>query len=300
MNRRSSAILRVGAWRVDPSSSEIAKDGNSVRVEARTMRLLLCLAERAGTVVSIEELLDQAWTGVIVTPDSVYQAVASLRRILGDDARQPTYIETVPRLGYRLLATVSPWVDEPIAPALAEAQTEQPKLGRRFRFNPWFSCAAVLALVIVGAFWLGDGSPDRVARWAKPDAPSKSVAVLPLLDLTSQEMGEEVFADGMTEELIDKLSKIHGLRVPTATSSFLFKGKQEGVAAIARSLGVSYVIDGSVRKSDAILRVALRLIRADDGFVIWSETYDRPLSDRLLVQDDIASEVAKALKASLT
>ena len=300
MNMRSSAILRVGAWRVDPSSSEIAKDGNSVRVEARTMRLLLCLAERAGTVVSIEELLDQAWTGVIVTPDSVYQAVASLRRILGDDARQPTYIETVPRLGYRLLATVSPWVDEPIAPALAEAQTEQPKLGRRFRFNPWFSCAAVLALVIVGAFWLGDGSRDGVARWAKPDAPPKSVAVLPLLDLTSQEMGEEVFADGMTEELIDKLSKIHGLRVPTATSSFLFKGKQAGVAAIARSLGVSYVIDGSVRKSDAILRVALRLIRADDGFVIWSETYDRPLSDRLLVQDDIASQVAKALKASLT
>ena len=75
------------------------------------MRLLLCLAEHAGEVVSIDELLEQVWTGVIVTPDSVYQAVTSLRRMLGDDPKQPTYIATVPRLGYRMVASVSPWVD---------------------------------------------------------------------------------------------------------------------------------------------------------------------------------------------
>ena len=74
------------------------------------MRLLVCLAERAGEVVSIEDLLNQVWSEVIVSPDSVYQAVASLRRVLGDDPKQPTYIETVPRLGYRMVATVSPWV----------------------------------------------------------------------------------------------------------------------------------------------------------------------------------------------
>ncbi len=75
------------------------------------MRLLLCLAEHAGEVVSIDELLEQVWAGVIVTPDSVYQAVTSLRRMLGDDPKQPTYIATVPRLGYRMVASVSPWVD---------------------------------------------------------------------------------------------------------------------------------------------------------------------------------------------
>jgi TolB-like protein len=122
---------------------------------------------------------------------------------------------------------------------------------------------------------------------------------LPFLDLTTQEMNEEYFADGMTEELIDKLSKIPGLRVPPPTSSFYFKGKKIKLADIARSLGVVYVLDGSVRKSDSTLRVAARLVRADDGYVIWSETYDRPMDNKLNVQDDIASEVAQALKVSI-
>jgi transcriptional activator of cad operon len=116
--------------------------------------------------------------------------------------------------------------------------------------------------------------------------------------LTTQAMGEEYFADGMTEELIDRLSKIPGLRVPPPTSSFYFKGKKMKVGEIAKSLGVAYVLDGSVRKSDDTLRIAARLIRADDGYVIWSETYDRPQANKLLVQDDIASEVTKALRAS--
>jgi transcriptional activator of cad operon len=122
--------------------------------------------------------------------------------------------------------------------------------------------------------------------------------VLPFLDLT-EGMKEEEFADGMTEELIDKFSKIPGLRVPPATSSFYFKGKQITVADVAKTLGVAYVLDGSVRKSGMRLRVAARLTRADNGYVVWSETYDRPFDDRLMVQDDIAGEVAKALKASI-
>ena len=90
-----------------------------------------------------------------------------------------------------------------------------------------------------------------------------------------------------------------GLRVPAPTSSFYFKGKQIPVADIAKTLGVAYVLDGSVRKSGETLRVAARLMRADNGFVIWSETYDRPFRDILLVQDDIAGEVTKALRASI-
>jgi transcriptional activator of cad operon len=103
----------------------------------------------------------------------------------------------------------------------------------------------------------------------------------------------------MTEELIDKLSKLPGLRVPSPTSSFYFKDKQLPLAEIAKNLGVAYVLDGSVRKSGSMLRVATRLVRADSGYIIWSETYDRPFNDILMVQDDIAGEVAKALKASI-
>jgi len=267
------------------------------------MRLLVCLAEHAGEVVSIDDLLNQVWPDVTVTPDSVYQAVASLRRLLGDDSKQPTYIATVPRLGYRMVATVSPWTDEP-AQSLdgeppAPTHSDVPARGSRLRAGLLWTAGVVICLAF-GVAFLFHGRITR-NRPVDPPAiaaqPQKSIAVLPFIDMT-QEMNEEPFADGMTEELIDKLSKIPGLRVPGPTSSFYFKGKQIPVADIAKTLGVAYVLDGSVRKSGTRLRVAAQLIRADNGYVVWSETYDRPFDDILMVQDDIAGEVIKALKAS--
>jgi transcriptional activator of cad operon len=310
MNTASPVLLRVGAWRVDAAAWQISRPDKSVRLEARTMGLLLCLAERAGSVVSIDELLDQVWSGVVVTPDSVYQAVASLRRLLGDDARQPAYIETVPRLGYRLVAPVGPWIDqapgpqEPVAPAdvaTGPAVTELPPRApaARRRVGVLLGGAAALCLALLVVVGSRGDFVHRLGGYAR-GVPHNSVAVLPFLDLTSQQMSEEYFADGMTEELIDELSKIRGVHVPAPTSSFYFKGKQLTVAEMARSLGVAYVLDGSVRKSDATLRVAVRLIRADDGFVVWSQTYDRPEADKLAMQADIASQVAKALRASLS
>ena len=282
------------------------------------MRLLLCLAEHAGEVVSIDELLNHVWSGVFVNQDSVYQAVASLRRLLGDDPKQPTYIATVPRLGYRMVATVSPWADQSVAqagapagssraldsehpaPASTEAPVVPKKSGPRLRAGfAWAAGAALcLALVVVFLFHGKVGNSNRSASSAVAPLPQKSVAVLPFLDLT-EGMTHETFADGMTEELIDKLSEIPGLRVPAPTSSFYFKGKRIPIADIAKTLGVAYVLDGSVRKSGARLRVAARLIRADNGYVVWSETYDRPFDDMLMVQDDIAGEVTKSLRASI-
>jgi transcriptional activator of cad operon len=282
MDRPTVIPLRVGAWRVDSRAGQISRQGEVVRVEARTMKLLLCLAERAGEVVSVEELLDQVWSGVVVTPDSVYQAVASLRRLLGDDAKQPAYIATVPRLGYRMVATVSPWVDV--------VRIEPPR-GTRRKVVMLLAGGAVIAIALIGLAFIKHSNSDHV--------PERSVAVLPFLDLTTQAMNEEYFADGMTEELIDKLSKIPGLRVPAPTASFFFKGKQLTVAQMASSLGVNYVLDGSVRKSDTTLRIAARLVRAADGYVVWSETYDRPSGDKLQVQDDIAREVAQELRTAI-
>ena len=98
--------FRIGAWRVDPALDEISRDSQSVKLEPQTMRLLVCLAEHAGAVVSVAQLLDEVWKDVIVTPNSVYQAVATLRRILGDDAKNPSYIANTLRRGYRLVASV--------------------------------------------------------------------------------------------------------------------------------------------------------------------------------------------------
>ena len=279
-------MLRIGDWCVNPASGQISRNGETARVEVRTMRLLLCLADHAGEVVSIDDVLTQVWSGVTVTPDSVYQAVASLRRLLGDDPRQPTYIATVPRLGYRMVAAVTPWV--PATAAIPSSPGRRAGVAR--------AAGAALCLALAAAFLFYGKVPT--ASPAPATQPEKSIAVLPFLDLT-EKMSNEPFADGMTEELIDKLSKIPGLRVPSPTSSFYFKGKQITIPEIAKSLGVAYVLDGSVRKSGARLRIAARLIRAENGYVIWSETYDRPVDDLLMVQDDIAGEVTKALRASI-
>jgi transcriptional activator of cad operon len=293
MELPTSTKLRIGEWCVDPASGQISRYGETARVEARTMRLLLCLAEHAGEVVSIDDLLNRVWADVTVSPDSVYQAVTSLRRLLGDDPKHSTYIATLPRLGYRMVATVGPWTDQSTA---GSTGTPAPRSSAR-----WIA-AAVIGVVLVVLLALqfrskvatGNSSGSTVNAAQS----QKSIAVLPFLDLT-EGMKEEEFADGMTEELIDKLSKIPGLQVPAPTSSFYFKGKQIPVADVAKTLGVVFVLDGSVRKSGGRVRVAARLIRADNGYVIWSETYDRPFGDILMVQDDIAGEVTKALKASI-
>lgn len=301
----SAALLRIGDWRVDAGSGRISRNGETIRLDVRAMRLLLCLAGRPGQVVSIDDLINHVWGEVAVSPDSVYQAVTSLRRQLGDDSRQPAYIETVPRLGYRMIAAVGPWEESLPQQAVTSSAPEEPatnaigpKPSRRLVGIVW--AAVLLAVAVALGFVLharfaGDNRPSALASAAPPQA---SVGVLPFLDLTAG-MHNEEFADGVTEELIDKLSKIQGLSVPSATSSFYYKGKQLPVAEIAKALSVAYVLDGSVRKSSGRVRIAARLVRADNGYVVWTETYDRPFDDLIMVQDDIAGEVAKALKSSI-
>ncbi len=306
--------LRIGDWCVDPASGQMSRQGKTARLEARTMRLLLCLAEHAGEVVSIDDLLNQVWAGVIVSPDSVYQAVTSLRRLLGDDPKQPTYIATVPRLGYRMVATVSA-CDEGLAnggsaPAAEseESATGDGKAALRLSGGlVWAVFGALgvgLAIAGVGALLVAFLLHGKEALYRTPAAPAvaalpqKSIAVLPFLDLTAG-MKEEEFADGVTEELIDKISRIPGVRVSSATASFFYKGKQTPVAEIAHALGVAYILDGSVRKSGTWVRVDARLIRGDNGYVVWSETYDQPMKNILMVQDDIAGAVAKSLSVSI-
>jgi transcriptional activator of cad operon len=302
MDHLTAIPLRVGAWCVDPRAGQMSREGEVVRVEARTLRLLMYLAERAGEVVSIDELLSHVWSGVVVTPDSLYQGIAALRRMLGDDPKQPQYIATVPRLGYRMVAQVAPLVEEPFELASRQAAANQPPPPAPTRVSgirPFLIALAVACLAALTVLLLNGNLAARRPASTANAAPPRSVAVLAFLDLTSQAMSEEYFADGITEELIDKLSRISSLHVAPPTSSFYFKGKRATVADMARSLGVAYILDGSVRKSGSMLRISARLVRAADGYVAWSETYDRPEGDKLWIQEDIANEVATALGAAI-
>ena len=140
--------------------------------------------------------------------------------------------------------------------------------------------------------------PAQSALPVQSAIPEKSIAVLPFVDM-SEKHDQEYFSDGLSEELIDLLTKVPELRVPARTSSFYFKGKSDDIATIAQRLRVANVLEGSVRRSGATLRVTAQLIRADNGYHLWSETYDRQLKDIFEVQDEIAGAVVVALKLRL-
>jgi TolB-like protein len=126
----------------------------------------------------------------------------------------------------------------------------------------------------------------------------KSIAVLPFTDM-SEKKDQEYFADGMAEEIIDLLVKVPGLKVISRTSSFQFKGKAQDLRSIATQLGVAYVLEGSVRRSGDRLRVTAELIDSRDGTHVFSQTYDRDLSDVLKMQDEIAAALVRALQIDL-
>jgi TolB-like protein len=163
-----------------------------------------------------------------------------------------------------------------------------------------------LAYIVADRFWLRKQViPVETKVAAAAATPSvtaavndKSIAVLPFADM-SEKKDQEYFSDGMAEEIIDLLVKVPELKVPARTSSFYFKGKSTQIPEIAKELGVAHVLEGSVRKSGNHLRVTAQLVRADNGYHLWSETYDRQLDDVFKTQDEIAGAVVKALKVSL-
>ena len=158
--------------------------------------------------------------------------------------------------------------------------------------------AAGATIVIVGALVIWNFSFRQVPEISDVKEAPKTIAVLPFVNL-SPDPDQEYFVDGLSEELLNSLTKIPDLLVTARTSSFAFKGTSKNVQEIANELGVAHILEGSVRKAGNALRITAQLIRAADGFHLWSETYDRELKDIFAVQEDIATSVANELKLTL-
>lgn len=162
------------------------------------------------------------------------------------------------------------------------------------RIPAYMTVAVLLMLAGFGAYTSLDGPTA-----AEPDGPITSIAVLPFVDLSAEE-NQQYFSDGITEELLDALAQVEGLRVPARTSSFAFKGKDDDIREIARKLNVEAVLEGSVRKDGNQLRITAQLIEAEGGYHLWSEIYERRLTDIFAVQDEISTAIVDALRVHLT
>jgi TolB-like protein len=203
----------------------------------------------------------------------------------------------VPKLGMpAALARLKEAVGQGSAPlAQAVPSRRSGGVGKRVGVAAAVLVAIGVVVVLSQHYWSSSHNAAQPATVAMVD---KSIAVLPFVDM-SEKKDQEYFSDGLSEELIDMLTKVPQLRVPARTSSFFFKGKQTTIADIAKALAVAHVLEGSVRKSGNTLRVTAQLIRVDNGYHVWSETYDRKLDDIFKIQDEIAEAVVAALRVHL-
>ena len=235
---------------------------------------------------------------VDATPESAADVPESFVRVQWTRLPQGS---TPPAFAERIRHLIQPELAAAPAPALAPAQVQAQPPPKKTHTVAVLAAAVVIIAVVVFAL-------DRLVLWKRtqPEAsaplasatPEKSIAVLPFVDM-SEKKDQEYFSDGLSEELIDLLAKNPDLYVSARTSSFYFKGKSVELATMAEKLHVANVLEGSVRTSGNRLRVTAQLIRVDNGYHLWSETYDRDSSDIFKVQDDISSAVVAALKVKL-
>lgn len=271
---------RFGDFVIDLDRASLSSGGREISLRPKSFAVLLHLVRNQGRVVGREELLQSVWGHTHVTEDSLTQCLIDIRRALGDEAHE--IVRTLPKRGYILEPEVKP----------ADAG-----VGSKRRYL--VVGLITLALFVVGGWWgarhLGYDIP-LPGDFGVP-APENSIAVLPFENL-SGEQDNEYFADGLTEEILDSLTQVPGLKVIARTSSFALKGTKADIPTIADKLDVAYVMEGSVRRSGGRVRITAQLVDARTDTHVWSRTYERGLGDIFAVQSEIADLVARTLKVS--
>jgi TolB-like protein/DNA-binding winged helix-turn-helix (wHTH) protein len=287
-------IYKFNNIKIDTKNYRLLKDEKIVAVEPQVFNLIMYLIKNKDRLVTRDEMLDNLWQGRVVSDTSVSNQIKSARKVLGDNGQKQAVIKTFHGRGYQFIAKCENDV---------HAESEQQIKKTKISTIKIQSLIIILILVALAIFWfrlqtvLESQSPIDMS--SSLDVQDKSIAVLAFKDL-SPKSDQEYFSEGISEELLNLFTKIPDLRVASRTSSFSFKNKSQTIKEIGARLNVSYVMEGSVRKSGNKLRITAQLIRAKDGSHIWSETYDYDIDDIFVIQDKIALAVTELLKINLS
>jgi TolB-like protein/DNA-binding winged helix-turn-helix (wHTH) protein len=276
-------VLRFGIFELDIAAGELRKGGALVKLQAQPFQLLTLLVGRQGQVVAREEIRRALWGDetFVDFDQNINFCVNKLRDALDEDSHKPKYIETLPRKGYRFVATI------------VEPGRRPPEVTSAHRPRWLLLASAALVLIVMGL-------AAKTALQSRGAGKSiESLAVLPLENL-SRDPEQEYFADGMTDDLIADLGKISALRVLSRTSVGQYKGTRKTVPEIARELNVDAVLEGTVERDQGRVRITAQLIAAAPERHLWAEKYETSLSDVLSVQDSVARAVAQAVQVNVT
>jgi TolB-like protein/DNA-binding winged helix-turn-helix (wHTH) protein/Tfp pilus assembly protein PilF len=284
-------LIPFGPFEADFRSQELRKQGVRLRLPRQSFQILKMLLERPGEVVTREELRAKLWPAdtFVDFDHGLNAAVKRLRGALGDMAENPRYIETLPRLGYRFIATK----------LLDTIPAEKgPSPTRRWGL-PLVAASVLLSAVALFVVDAG-GLRSRLFSRSAAQPQIRSLAVLPLTNL-SGDAEQEYFADGMTEELITELSRIGSLKVISRTSVMPYKGeKKKPLPQIGRELNVDAVMEGAVLRSGNRVRITAQLIYAPTDQHLMAETYERDLGDVLKLQGEVAEAITRQIRLKLT
>ncbi len=319
--------IRFGDWVWDPNTLELRNGQQMIGLEPRVARLLEYLVAHPGELLSHDRIVDAVWDGRVVSDEAVRRAVFSLRQALAAGSAE-NYIRTVHKKGYvaafpphqtlagestglqstaptsaissrgAVAATLppAPSTTPPATHAPAAVEAELGSVAKTTRWSMLLKIAGALALVAAvlthfESLW--ERQPAAAPAEIAATSPA-AIAVLPFTNF-SEDADSEFLADGLAEELLGTLARNRALRVTARSSAFQFKGQNRDIREIGRSLGVRYVLEGSVRRFEERVRINVQLIDAESGTQLWSEAYNRRLADWFAVQQDVAVAVARAL-----
>lgn len=293
---RGGEVFAVGELLVDVGNRLLTRSGTLVPLPPKTFELLVTLVRRAPGVVTRQELLDSVWPNEIVNDEALTQRLMLLRRALGDDPKNPAYIASVPRWGYRIVAPVHR-VDDAVEAPVAARRTEPatasvdpvhpPDRPEHSRRNLAWLLAPLVAVAAAVTFYV---ARDRAAS-------DDSLAILPF---ATGDAGAEVLADGIRETLTNALSRVPRLRVIAASSTSRYKKVPADPQKAGRELGVRAVVTGRLVQRGETLAVNAELVSVADGTQLWGRRFARPASDILVLQDDLAAEIVQQLRVRLT
>ena len=300
----SSEVVRFGDFRVDLRTGELWNDGRKLNLQEQPFHVLAVLLERPGQLVTRDELMKRLWpSDTFVDFDhSLNKAVNRLREVLEDSAESPRFIETLPRRGYRFIATVEGLVS--IADSAEEERFEakaspEPRPWHRrnaFRLATSIGIAAVLLIVAMTV------SSSKVRHWFSAGGESPrihSIAVLPLQNL-SGDIAQEYFSDGMTDALITELAQIGSLTVISRTSTMRYKNSSKSLPEIARELNVDGIIEGTVQRSGNRVRITAQLIHGPSDKHMWANSYERNTRDIFALQRALTQDIAHEVQVRLS
>lgn len=275
---------------LDEDRAELRRGDNRIDMRAQSFAVLRLLVINHGRLVSRDTLLDEVWGDKIVTEDSLTHCLGDIRRALGDASQD--MIRTVRGRGYIFEASVREEGVGRAQTAIAEAAATL-WAGLKWQQLAAIS-ASIVALIAIG-LWMVGAQNDPIEN---VDI-DRSIAVLPFVNMSS-DPEQDYFSDGISEELLNLLAKVHQLRVVSRSSSFAYRGEDINILEVGNALNVAYVLEGSVRKAGDRIRITAQLIEASTDKHLWSETYDRDLVDIFAIQDEVSAQIIDQLKIELT